>query len=365
MTEEIQKMVEVIKKRDSEMVKREYKKYFATEGFPDKVQKKLIKAYDNNLPINSLVAYYDTTVMNSCKGGILFTSDGMYYKFIGKAVYFQYADIIDMSMSVSEKDFKLKLNSTDMDEYTIAALAYDFDLYVLKEVISDLIQIDKIYGQSLYKSTGKVKKIDLPPEKMKRCKQIIHTASVACGGVGTGLAQIPASDNAVIVPIQITMIVSLGAVFDLNITESAAKSILASAGATVAGRTVSQFLVGWLPVIGNVINTATAAGITEAIGWIAVNNFYERWIEDSTKGRLEGMKSGYQEASGEYERKLRSQAEEFLQQKKDWKKERTGYEELLTEYEKYIEKLEKEHAAIDLLNDIKGIYSGLKGLKNY
>lgn len=61
------------------------------------------------------------------------------------------------------------------------------------------------------------------------------------------------------------MIVSLGGVFNLNITESAAKSILASAAATVTGRTVSQFLVGWIPVIGNAINTATAAGVTETI----------------------------------------------------------------------------------------------------
>lgn len=141
-------------------------------------------------------------------------------------------------------------------------------------------------------------------------------------GVGTGLAQIPASDNAVIVPIQITMIVSLGAVFELNITESAAKSIIASAGASIAGRTVSQFLVGWIPGIGNVINTATVAGITEAIGWIAVKNFYDRWVQDRNKGRYEGMKDGYTEASGEYERKLKKQADEFLNQIKNFERER-------------------------------------------
>lgn len=92
------------------------------------------------------------------------------------------------------------------------------------------------------------------------------------------------------------MIVSLGGVFNLNITESAAKSILASAAATVTGRTVSQFLVGWIPVIGNAINTATAAGVTEAIGWLAANNFYQRYLQDMEKGRYEGAKVGYKEA---------------------------------------------------------------------
>lgn len=198
---------------------------------------------------------------------------------------------------------------------------------------------------------------------IKKCHGIIHGASAACGGVGTGLAQIPASDNAVIVPIQIGMIVGLGTVFELNITESVAKSIIASAGASIAGRTLSQFLVGWIPVVGNAINTATAAGITEAIGWIAVRNFYERWLEDKNKGRLDGMKDGYNAASGEYERKLRKQAEEFLNQIKDVHRERDEYEKLLSEYEAYIKELEKNCAAAKLIEEMKGLYDSLEHLK--
>ena len=136
------------------------------------------------------------------------------------------------------------------------------------------------FGKSLtiFKSSGEIKKIDLPKDMIDKCKAIIHGASTACGGVGTELAQVPAPDNAVIVPIQVRMIIGLGAIFDLNITESTAKSIIASAGATIAGRNVSQFLVGWIPGIGNAINAATAAKVTEAIGWLAVSNFYEGWI---------------------------------------------------------------------------------------
>ena len=36
-------------------------------------------------------------------------------------------------------------------------------------------------------------------KQKKECHTIIHTASVAAGGVGAGLAQIPGSDNAVII----------------------------------------------------------------------------------------------------------------------------------------------------------------------
>lgn len=126
---------------------------------------------------------------------------------------------------------------------------------------------------------------------------------------------------------------------------------------------MSQFLVGWIPGIGNAINTATAAGITEAIGWIAVKNFFDRWIEDKNKGRYEGMKDGYTEASGEYERKLKKQAEEFLNQKKDFEKERDEYEKLLSEYEKYIEELERKNAAYSTVKEMMDTYEALRRLK--
>lgn len=360
LSEEKQKMVEVINRYDAALRKSNdlYKRFF-TPDIPEKIIKRLIKNFDNHLAVNSLIAFYDTSLFNSANAGIIFTSDGLYYKYIGKAMYFRYADISEMY--VSGGNLILTLSNSDVSGFTIIDV---FDMYILKSIIDDLIKIDTEYGQSSLKATGKVKKLDLPPEKLKRCNEIIHAASVACGGVGTGLAQLPGSDNAVIVPIQIGMIVGLGAVFELNITESVAKSIIASAGATIAGRTMSQLLIGWIPGIGNAINTATAAGVTEAVGWIAVNNFYERWIDDKNKGRLEGMKDGYTEASGEYERKLKKQADEFLNQMKDVEKEREEYEKLLNEYEQYIKELERKCASVDLVNELKSIYSSLKDLKS-
>ncbi len=107
----------------------------------------------------------------------------------------------------------------------------------------------------------------------KKCHSIIHTASAAAAGAGAGLAQIPGSDNAVIIPIQTTMIISLGAVFGITLTETAAKATLATTTATFVGRGVSQFLVGWIPGVGNAVNATTAAGVTEAIGWMLAEEF--------------------------------------------------------------------------------------------
>ena len=51
------------------------------------------------------------------------------------------------------------------------------------------------------------KKIPITKEQREKCHAVIHSASVAAGGVGAAGAQIPVADNAVIVPIQVGMII--------------------------------------------------------------------------------------------------------------------------------------------------------------
>ncbi len=98
---------------------------------------------------------------------------------------------------------------------------------------------------------------------------IIHGAAASAASAGAGLAQFPGTDNAVITPIQIAMIVAIGEVHGQKLSESAAVSTLSAASAGIAGRTLSQFLVGWVPGYGNAVNATTAFAITEAIGWAA------------------------------------------------------------------------------------------------
>jgi uncharacterized protein (DUF697 family) len=56
-----------------------------------------------------------------------------------------------------------------------------------------------------------------------KCQTIIHGAASGAAAVGAGLAQVPGSDSAVIVPIQAGMIIAVGEVFDKKVTESMAK----------------------------------------------------------------------------------------------------------------------------------------------
>ncbi len=105
------------------------------------------------------------------------------------------------------------------------------------------------------------------------CNGIIHSFSAAAAVAASGLAQIPLSDAAVITPIQLAMVVSIGEVFGMTLDRSAAEASVASAGAAMVGRAFTQVLAGWIPGIGNVINASTAAGLTETIGWIVAKEF--------------------------------------------------------------------------------------------
>ena len=93
------------------------------------------------------------------------------------------------------------------------------------------------------------------------------------------MAQVPGSDNAVIIPIQIGMVVALGRVFNIHVTDSLAQGVIVGVSAAEGTRAVSQFLVGWIPGLGNAINASSAAGLTEAIGWAVARKFDRGEVE--------------------------------------------------------------------------------------
>jgi uncharacterized protein (DUF697 family) len=112
--------------------------------------------------------------------------------------------------------------------------------------------------------------------QIKRSRQIIHGAALAGAVVAGGLAQIPASDNAVLVPIEILMVLGLGGVFRVPFRHSYRTSVIVGTAATMIGRGVSEVLVGWIPVLGNILDAVTAVAVIETLGWVIVRDFNVR-----------------------------------------------------------------------------------------
>lgn len=334
---------------------------------------KIVKHFDASMDTNSVIAFIDSSLTFNYKSGLVFTLHGIYYKeFLEDRFYFNYADIVstqDLYFLNGKKVEKGYLNITLRDNKALNINSSSFSAIKLKLVIDLLREKCVSESQIISRSTGIVKNnAKLPDDVKKKCHAIIHTAATSTAAVGTGLAQIPLADNAVITPIQITMIISLGKVFDLRITEGVANGVIASCAATIAGRGITQVLWGWIPGIGNAINTATAAGLTEAIGWVAAKKFYLLQQDDVAKHRMTGMKAGYVSASAEYEAKLRKQANEFLDQISHVNERVDEYNKLCEEYEQYIFELEtnldKTQEELNVLNELKRQYEELLKLGN-
>lgn len=106
-----------------------------------------------------------------------------------------------------------------------------------------------------------------------KCHKIIHTAAASGAAIGAGMAQLPGMDVPILIGIEMTMTISLGTVFGININESTAKSLVIAATGTAAGRGIAQAMVGWIPGWGNAINAGTAATLIETLGWAIAKDF--------------------------------------------------------------------------------------------
>jgi uncharacterized protein (DUF697 family) len=113
----------------------------------------------------------------------------------------------------------------------------------------------------------------MTPAQRKKCRTIIHSTALAGACVGGGLAQLPGSDNLILVPLEILMVIGLGHVFHLRLRHSYRRGVIIGTTATMFGRGISEFLVGWVPVMGNAIDASTAAAIIEVLGWLVAREF--------------------------------------------------------------------------------------------
>ena len=108
--------------------------------------------------------------------------------------------------------------------------------------------------------------------KQKRARGVVAGAAASAALVGA--APIPFADAALLVPIQISMLAGVSAVFGLEMSEALLGTLLSSVtgtfGATFAGRAIVGGLIKLVPgvgsAIGGAISGATAATLTTTLG---------------------------------------------------------------------------------------------------
>ncbi|NHA55085.1 GTPase [Helicobacter pylori] len=118
---------------------------------------------------------------------------------------------------------------------------------------------------------------------IEECKTIVHVASGAAGAAG--LIPIPFSDALAIAPIQAGMIYKMNDAFGVKMEKSVATSLITGLlGVTAVaqvGRTLVNGFLKFIPVVGSVAGGATAAVITEGIGF-AYLKVLEKCFNDET-----------------------------------------------------------------------------------
>jgi uncharacterized protein (DUF697 family) len=143
-----------------------------------------------------------------------------------------------------------------------------------------------------------------PKHKLNRAQMIVGSSAMVAAGIGA--VPIPFSDAALLVPAQIGMLASISVVWGLSLTSGFLATIVTSAagatGATYTGRMIAGNLLKLIPgagsIVAGLINGATAALLTTAIGESYAGALY--YLTTTNPGRSPSA----EEISKEFKRRL-------------------------------------------------------------
>ena len=119
--------------------------------------------------------------------------------------------------------------------------------------------------------------------------RIITTAATSAGAA-VFANPVPVSDFLILVPIQIGMVIKLGAVYGETIDKKSAVEIVTTLGAGVATRVIFQTVVSWVPGVKNVLGPPVASAATYGMGTAAKKYFKGQGVptEEELKAEVEG-----------------------------------------------------------------------------
>jgi uncharacterized protein (DUF697 family) len=113
---------------------------------------------------------------------------------------------------------------------------------------------------------------------------LIHGAATAAGLVGAGLARLPGADLPVLTGLQASLVTALALRRGVPLGRAAAVDLVLQLLAGMTGRWIAGQLGALLPPgAGEAVRAATAAALTEAVGWAAVA-FFEAEADADARG---------------------------------------------------------------------------------
>lgn len=216
--------------------------------------------------------------------------------------------IIVLTKSFSKKkakEFRDYIDSLNLPVCAIVpVLALDYEIeedYVAKAYGGEeLIEImGELLGEELIPTLQNVQRAAIK-QKVKYARGVVATTVTA--SFAEGFTPVPFSDAALIVPTQVAMIASITVAFGIKVNKgiitSFITSILGTAGATLAGRSIVAGIFKLIPgagtIIGGAISGGTAALITTALG-----EAYIKLMEKMCLGEIKATDISSKEAMSE------------------------------------------------------------------
>jgi len=103
---------------------------------------------------------------------------------------------------------------------------------------------------------------------------VIHGASALAGAIGF-FSPIPGADAVLISPIQAGLVLKLSLVYGQRPNAAVLRAAGYAAIAQLMGKGSTRLLTALIPGVGNFVRGGVAAGLTQAVGWAAVENLQE------------------------------------------------------------------------------------------
>ena len=126
--------------------------------------------------------------------------------------------------------------------------------------------------------------------KVKRAHVLVMSSAAV--SFGEGYIPLPFSDAFALVPTEITMFAGINAIFGISVSDYLLQSIVTSlvgtAGATFAGRTIVSNLLKMIPGVGTVVG-GTISGTTASALTIALGEAYITIMKMIRKAKLMSM----------------------------------------------------------------------------
>src|SRR5574344_814487 len=256
---------------------------------------------------------------------MIFTFSGIsFIENMGSKYFMNYKDFTNIDQIPISKDYR-KYLSDEIEIDDLTGLLSSLKAFAAQKQDSECIR-----------PTGIIPKIELP----KKCKIIINSCVASTAGIGA--IPIGVADSALITPIQVAMVISIGVEFGELLSKEQAMSLLKVYTGMLVGRNVSKMVGSFIPVVGWIANAGIDGVITKIMGENVAKTFYIKNLQKNILQKEEGTRRGYKYADLAEENTILTDTDKFETGDKNSNSDAGSFLDVYDKCENYITNLEKQ-----------------------